>query len=474
MTTYIIRRLFEAIPVLLGVSILVFLLIHIIPGDPAVTMLGERATEENVDAIRERFGLNKPLFLNFKGSVATLRSDSATLYDEPGSEETRGEITPEYTLTILDREEGWAKLRAVNQEQLQGWVQDENAKTQFGKVVLSEERLRAFDEPKERGAKRMGSIKVDELTVVGTGEEGWYEVTWIKERDRTVGWIPEDEVDIGVRVLDSQYFIFMRKILSGDLGETIQGHIPISDELRRRLPATIELSVYALFLAVLVGIPIGVFSAVYRNSLLDTISMIGALVGVSMPIFWLGLVVIFIFSIKLDMLPMVGRLDIDTDIKTITGLLTLDALFQLNWPGLLDAYKHLLMPSIVLSTIPLSIIARITRSSMLEVLGQDYIRTARAKGQIQRVVIMKHALRNALLPVVTVVGLQLGVALAGAVLTETIFTWPGIGRWVYDSILKREYPIIQSVTLVTAFIFVMINLLVDVSYGILNPRIRLA
>jgi peptide/nickel transport system permease protein len=160
--------------------------------------------------------------------------------------------------------------------------------------------------------------------------------------------------------------------------------------------------------------------------------------------------------------------------KTITGIITLDALLQLNFPAFFDALKHLVMPSVVLATIPVSIIARITRSSMLEVLSQDYIRTARAKGVLERTVIFKHALRNALLPVVTVVGLQLGVLLSGAVLTETIFTWPGIGRWVFDSILKREYPIIQSVTLIVAFIFVMINLLVDISYAVLNPRIRLS
>jgi peptide/nickel transport system permease protein len=476
MTTYIVRRLFEAVPVLLGVSILVFLFIHMIPGDPAVTLLGERATEESLTRIRERLGLTKPLFLNFRGSTATLLSgEDADLLVEPGGEEVAGTVTPAAVLSILEREDGWVKLSAVESEELQGWVNDpEAAVNELGVVTFSEERLPAVDEPVERGARRMGSNDVTAYTVLGVGEDGWYQVAWTKESLRVSGWVPEDSVEIAVRVLDSQYFIYMKNVLTGDLGRTIQGNIPISSELRRRLPATVELSFYALLLAVVVGVPIGVLSAVWRNSLIDTISMAGALIGVSMPIFWLGLMLIFIFSIRLQALPMVGRLAVSSDLEVVTGILTLDALLQGNWPAFVDAIKHLIMPSVVLSTIPISIIARMTRSSMLEVLGQDYIRAARAKGVVERRVINKHALRNALLPVVTVVGLQLGTLLSGAVLTETIFTWPGIGRWVFDAILKREYPIIQSVTLITAFIFVAINLLVDVSYALLNPRVRLS
>jgi peptide/nickel transport system permease protein len=467
--------LFEIIPVLVGVSILVFMFVHLIPGDPAITLLGERATPENVERIRERLGLNKPLFLNFRGSEATLLNETGSLVEEPGSEVVTGEITSEATLTVTDRAEGWVKLSAVDREEFHGWVQDEEATTdETGLTVFSEERLRAFDEPLERGARRMGSIEVGLLTVLSVGEDGWYEVTWVKEESRSVGWIPEEQVEIAIRPLDSQYFIYMGRILTGDLGNSIQGNIPVASQLRRRLPATIELSLYALTLAVILGIPVGVLSAVWRNSLLDTISMIGALIGVSMPIFWLGLVLIFIFAVQWQLLPMVGRLDVATDLQPITGMLTLDALLRLDWQAFLDALKHMIMPAVVLATVPVAIIARITRSSMLEVLHQDYVRTARAKGLRERIVIMKHALRNALLPVVTVVGLQLGTLLSGAVLTETVFTWPGIGRWLFDSILKREYPIIQSTTLIVAFMFVMINLLVDISYGVLNPRIRLS
>ena len=476
MTTYIIRRLFEAIPVLFGVSVLVFLFIHIIPGDPAVTLLGERASEENVTEIRERLGLNKPLFLNFRGSTAVLTAgETAQLVDEPESHVVTGAVTSSDVLTILVREGGWVKISMVEWEELQGWVLDPEATVdELGVVTFSQERLRAYDEPRERGSRRLGSNESDGYTVTSVGEEaGWYQVTWNRIVSRQIGWLPEDQVDITVNILDSQYIIYMSAVLTGDLGNTIHGNIPIASELRRRMPATVELSVCALAIAVILGIPVGVLSAVRRNSLIDTASMTAALVGVSMPIFWLGLLLIFIFSIELHVLPMMGRLEIDTDVATITGIMTLDAILQGNWAALGDALKHLIMPSFVLATVPVSMIARITRSSMLEVLGQDYVRTARAKGVVERLVINKHALRNALLPVVTVVGLQLGVLLSGAILTESVFTWPGIGRWVFDAIMKREYPIIQSTTLIVAFIFVGINLLVDLSYGVLNPRVRL-
>lgn len=476
MTNYIIRRLFEAVPVMLGVSILVFMLVHLIPGDPAITLLGERATEENVERLRENLGLNKPLFLNFQGSDATpvAGTETIALYAEPDDEEPAAEIDASYVMEVTDREEGWIKISAAQEETLTGWVQDENASTNFGQVQFREDRLRAFAEPVERGARRMGSIETSDLTVLSEGEEGWYEVTWIKTQGRESGWVPEDQLDVTVRPFDSQYFTYMGNILQGDLGSTVQGNVPIAGELRRRLPATFELSIYALFLSVIIGIPIGVVSAVHRNSLIDTFSMIGALIGVSIPIFWLGLVLIYIFSIEVGVLPMVGRVSVGSTLDRITGIYTLDALLQGNWPAFVDVVKHLLMPAIVLSTIPVSIIARITRSSMLEVLGQDYVRAARAKGVARRIVINKHALRNALLPIVTIVGLQLGTLLSGAVLTETIFSWPGIGRWMFDAILRREYTIIQNVTLIIALIFVVVNLLVDISYAVLDPRIRLS
>ncbi len=334
MAKYILRRLFEALPVIFGVSVLVFLLLHFIPGDPATVMLGERASEENVQALRERLGLNRPL--------------------------------------------------------------------------------------------------------------------------------PE------------QYVIWIGNIMRGDLGRTIKGNIPVSDEIRNRFPATVELSLFALTLATIIGVPVGIISAVRRSSVIDTVSMLGALVGVSIPVFVLGLLLIFLLGVELRLFPFVGRMTFGLQLERVTGLLLVDSILAGNWAAFQDVLKHLFLPGITLMTIPLAVIARITRSAMLEVLNQDYIRTARAKGLSERRVINYHALRNALLPVVTIIGLQLGRLLSGAVLTETIYSWPGIGKWLFDSIIGREYPIVQAVTLMIALIYVLANLLVDILYLFVDPRVRAA
>ncbi|MEW6580178.1 MAG: ABC transporter permease [Chloroflexota bacterium] len=332
MTKYLARRLIESIPVIVGVSVLVFMLLHLIPGDPATTILGERATQENVDALRERLGLNRPLY--------------------------------------------------------------------------------------------------------------------------------------------EQYFIWVGNMLQGDLGYTVRGNIPVADEISSRFPATVELALAALLIAVIAGVPIGILSATKRNSIIDTLSMFGALFGVSIPIFVLGLLLIFLLGVELEWLPFVGRLDSNVRIERVTGLHLVDALISGNLSGFKSALEHLILPAITLATIPLAIIARITRSAMLEVLNQDYIRTARAKGLRGRSVIMHHAFRNAMLPVVTIIGLQLGRLLSGAVLTETIYSWPGVGKWLFDSIIARDYPIVQSMTLVIALIFIVVNLIVDLLYALIDPRIR--
>lgn len=332
MTKYLVRRLFEAIPVIVGVSILVFLLIHFIPGDPALAMLGERATEENVQAIRDRLGLNEPLYV--------------------------------------------------------------------------------------------------------------------------------------------QYFIWVGNILQGDLGNTVRGNIPVTNEIRSRFPATIELSLAALLIASFLGVPIGIISAVKRNSLIDTASMFWALFGVSIPIFVLGLLLIYFVGVELGWLPFVGRLSSSIDLERKTGLHIIDAILARNTSALKDALEHLILPAITLATVPMAIIARITRSSMLEVLNQDYIRTAYAKGLRVRAVILRHALRNAMLPIITIIGLQLGTLLSGAVLTETIYSWPGVGKWLFDSIVARDYPIVQSMTLIIAMIYIAVNLTVDILYALVDPRIK--
>lgn len=334
MTQFLVRRAFEAIPAVIGVSILVFLLIHLIPGDPANAILGERATEEAAAEIRTQLGLDKPLH--------------------------------------------------------------------------------------------------------------------------------------------QQYVIWIGNILRGDFGETVRGGIPISLELSRRFPATVELALVALILATILGIPIGIISAIKRNTIIDAASMMVALIGVSVPIFVLGLLLIFLIGVQFRWLPFVSRISNDISIETITGLYTIDAALANDWTAFVDAVRHLILPAITLMTVPLATTARITRSTMLEVLNQDYIRTAHAKGLQRRSVILHHALRNALLPIVTIIGLQMGGLLSGAVLTETIFSWPGVGKWLFDSIVARDFPIVQAVTLLVAIIYIAVNFFVDVLYAFIDPRVRIS
>ena len=331
MLAYIIRRIFILIPTLLGVSILVFFMLHITPGDPAELLLGERATEEALVELREHLGLNEPLYV--------------------------------------------------------------------------------------------------------------------------------------------QYGMFLKRLMKGDLGETIWTRQKVWIEVKQRFPATIELTFAALCIACFFGIIFGIISATKQYSIFDYVSMLGALAGVSMPIFWLGLIFMLIFSLNLGWLPISGRLSIDIDLEVITNFYILDAVLTRNWAALKDALWHIIMPAVTLSTIPMAIVARMTRSAMLEVLRQDYIKTAKAKGLSNFIVTFKHALRNALIPVVTTVGLQFGVALGGAILTETIFAWPGVGKWMYDAVMQRDYMVIQGGTLIIAAVFVLINLCVDVLYAVINPRI---
>jgi peptide/nickel transport system permease protein len=330
------------------VTLVIFLLMRLIPGDPAIAMLGEHASTENVERIREQLGLNRPLF--------------------------------------LDRE------------------------------------------------------------ALERGDYGGF--------------------------FDSQFVRLLGRLIRLDLGASIHRRIPIANELKLRFPATVELAMVSMVLAIMIGVPAGIASAARRNSLLDGVSMVGSLIGVSMPIFWLGLMEIMLFAVLLDWLPVGGRLTHDIELETVTRLMLVDSIITSNWPALRDVLEHLAMPALALATIPMAIIARMTRSSMLDVLREDYIRTATAKGLRERTVLARHALRNALLPVVTIIGLQTGSLLAGAILTETIFSWPGIGKWVYDAILGRDYPVVQGGTLLIAVVFVLANLLVDLSYAFLDPRIQ--
>jgi peptide/nickel transport system permease protein len=274
------------------------------------------------------------------------------------------------------------------------------------------------------------------------------------------------------RPIYEQYLLYVSKAIRGDLGVSIVRGDPVFTDILRRFPATVELALAAIVLAALLGIPIGIVSAVWRKSLVDSLSRVLALTGVSMPIFWLGVMLAWVFAVVLHWLPTGARLDSVADYEPWTYFVLVDAVLQRNWTMIPDALRHLVLPAVALGTIPLAVIARMMRASMLEVLTRDYIRTADAKGLTRAAVVLRHGLRNALLPVLTVVGLQVGSLLAGAILTETIFSWPGIGRWVYESIESRDYPIVQGASLFIGVIVVVVNLLTDLLYAAVDPRIK--
>lgn len=332
MLAYSIRRILMLIPVLLGMSIVVFSIIHAIPGDPALTILGEKASPKALEELRQALGLNNP----------------------------------------------------------------------------------------------------------------WY----------------------------IQYFDYMKQILMGDLGKSLHSGAKIEQEIVPYLAATTELTIISMLFAVFIGVNAGILSAWKQNSWFDYMAMLVALIGVSMPIFWLGLMEQWIFAQELKWLPSVGRDNSRNPVEAITHFYIVDTILAGRWDQFREVLEHLVLPGIALGTIPMAIIARITRSSMLEVMRSDYIRTARAKGLSQFWVVYKHALKNAFIPVLTIIGLQTGLLLGGAVLTETIFGWPGVGRYIFTAIGNRDYPVIQSGILVIATIFVLINLVVDLLYAYVDPRIK--
>jgi len=332
MKVYILKRIVMLVPVLLGVSVVVFLLIHFTPGDPARVMAGERASPEVIAAMRAKWGLDKPL--------------------------------------------------------------------------------------------------------------------------------PE------------QYFIWLGKALRGDLGRSIVTRSSVISEIWDRFPNTVELTLAAMVIAILVGVVAGILSATKQYSIVDYGSMVGALFGISMPVFWLGLMLMFVFGLILDWFPISGRLDTGITLNKITHFYVIDSLLTGNWLALKSTLSHLILPALALGTIPMAMIARMTRSSMLEVIRQDYIRTERAKGLSEKAVIYKHALKNALIPIITVIGLNFGLLLGGAILTETVFSWPGLGRYAVQAVYARDYPAIQGSVLFIAITFVIVNLITDIIYAYVNPKIR--
>jgi peptide/nickel transport system permease protein len=276
------------------------------------------------------------------------------------------------------------------------------------------------------------------------------------------------------RPLPEQYFRYVWNLAHGNMGTSISTRQAVSLDLRQHLPATIELSVVAMVLSVLSGIPLGILSAIRRNSVLDQLTRVGALVGVSMPIFWLGLVGLVVFYARLGWLPEPGRLSATlTPPPLVTGFLLMDSLWAGRPDAALDTLWHLCLPALVLSTQNLGVLARLMRSSMLEVLGEDYVRTARAKGLGEGAVLVRHAARNGLIPIVTVIGLNFGRLLSGAVVIETVFAWPGLGLYAFRSATSLDLPAIMGVGIVVATIYILTNLLVDIAYAVIDPRIRL-
>lgn len=275
--------------------------------------------------------------------------------------------------------------------------------------------------------------------------------------------------------LYQQYFDYLIGIFKGDLGVSFKSHVPVWDEFVPRFKATFELGMSAMLFAVVFGVPIGVLAAVKRGSIFEHTAISLSLTGYSMPIFWWGMMLIMLVSVHFNLTPVSGRVSdmlfLD-DSNPLTGFMLIDTLIWGEEGDFIDAVQHLILPSMVLGTIPLAVIVRMTRSSMLEVLSEDYIRTARAKGLSRWRIVLVHALRNAMIPVITIIGLQVGSMLAGAILTETVFSWPGIGRWLIESLQRRDYPVVQGGVLIVATLIILVNLVIDMLYGIINPRIR--
>jgi peptide/nickel transport system permease protein len=270
-----------------------------------------------------------------------------------------------------------------------------------------------------------------------------------------------------------QLGLFLKDAVRGDLGYSYILKRPVISLISERLPATIELAAGALLISLIIALPIGIISAVRQNSMVDRLSMAGAFLGISMPGFWLGIILILLFSVRLNFLPVQGRIGFGTHLQEITGFFVIDSLLTGNRVALVSSLEHLILPSITLGAPVAAVVARVLRSSMLETLRSDYVVLARSKGASERIVVMKHALRNALIPTVTVVGLQIGILLGGNMIIETVFSWPGLGRMVVDAIFNRDFPLIQGSVMIYAFTFVMANLIVDVLYTYLNPKISL-
>ena len=272
--------------------------------------------------------------------------------------------------------------------------------------------------------------------------------------------------------LPVQYWRYVETVSTGNFGSSITSRQPVLSEFKQKFPATVELAIAAMLFSLFFGIPLGFFAAKKYGSVFDHASLVASLIGISIPVFFLAIILKYIFAVKLGWLPTVGRITVTLDAEHPTGFYVLDAIITLDWEVFVDVLKHLVLPAIALGSIPLAVVTRITRAAVLDVQNEDYVRTARAKGVAPAAVDRRHVFRNALLPISTIIGLQTGLLLSGAILTETVFAWPGIGTWLVDAIDARNFPVIQAGVLFISIVFVLVNLLVDISYALINPRIR--
>ena len=294
------------------------------------------------------------------------------------------------------------------------------------------------------------------------------------EEETTVAQYEALRTQLGLdRPFYVQYMSWISRVVQGDFGQSLQTNEPVLPVIWHKLKATIELAVFAVILGTLIGVAAGIISAVKRDSIFDSAAMLFSLMGISIPVFWMGILLIIVFSVGLDLLPVSGMISFSTIITPVTGFPLLDAILTGNWEGAGDLLSHLVLPAITLGLTPAALIARTTRASMLEVINEDFVKAGLARGLTFNQTLWRHVMRNAMIPVVTVIGLEIGIYLGGSIVTETVFSWPGLGRYMIDAIYSNDYPVVQGAVLVYAFIVVMVSLAVDLSYSALDPRVKL-
>jgi peptide/nickel transport system permease protein len=468
---HILTRALMTIPMVFILVTVVFLILRVMPGDPALAILRETASLEQLRNLRHSLGLDKPVFFNFRGSEA-VSGQASELYRDP---DTNSEVLrpiaagEELRITGWPGEEGWLLLGAT--EHLVGWVQvDDLHRGLWGKLTST---------ASTAGETEVFADPAGEQSIARVLEG--QRVTWQRiEGDRVEiaftqlveGWAPATGFELRKNPFDSQYFIYLVNLLRGDLGRSMTQRRPVSQEIADRFPATLELSIGGMIITMLIGVFTGALAAQKRRTPLDYGLRIYSIVIYSIPVFWLGLILQMILGVRFGWFPVAGRIGPEMAPQHITGLYLLDSLLTLNFQSFLSAAKYMALPALTLGLYLSGIFTRLTRSNMVHVLQQDFIIAARARGIRERVVVYGHALKNAFIPILTMMGLQFALLLAGAVLTETTFSWPGLGHMLVRRIYDRDFSTIQGTIVMFAFMVAGVSLLVDIIYAYVDPRIR--